>query len=76
MTAPLSRAARSRRSAEVIEVDAWLVGGALRDRLLGRSTADFDVAVDGEVRALAKALARHVHAHVFALSEGFGGPGA
>ncbi len=67
MSAPLEALA------EVIEGDAWLVGGALRDRLLGRSTADLDVAVDGDVRALAKALARNVHAHVFALSEGFGG---
>jgi poly(A) polymerase len=57
---------------EIVDVDAWLVGGALRDRLLGRSTADFDVAAVGEVRAFAKALARRTRAHVFPLSEGFG----
>ena len=28
---------------------AWLVGGALRDRLLGRPTPDLDVVVDGDV---------------------------
>ena len=26
---------------------AWLVGGAVRDRLLGRETFDLDVVVDG-----------------------------
>jgi putative nucleotidyltransferase with HDIG domain len=56
----------------IVEGDAWLVGGALRDRLLGRPTTDFDVAVDADPRAAAKALAREAHAHVFALSEGFG----
>ena len=29
---------------------AWLVGGALRDRLLGRPTPDLDVVVEGDVR--------------------------
>jgi putative nucleotidyltransferase with HDIG domain len=59
--------------AEIVEGDAWLVGGALRDRLLGRTTADFDVAVGGDPRAAAKGLARAADAHLFALSEGFGG---
>jgi poly(A) polymerase len=68
----VSRPAPLAALAEIVDVDAWLVGGALRDRLLGRSTADFDVAAAGEVRAFAKALARHMHAHVFPLSEGFG----
>src|SRR5947209_6937562 len=49
----------------------WLVGGAVRDRLLGRPTADFDVAVLGDAGQLARALARATHAHVFSLSEGF-----
>jgi tRNA nucleotidyltransferase/poly(A) polymerase len=35
---------------------AWLVGGALRDRLLGRPTPDLDVVVDGDVRAAARRL--------------------
>jgi putative nucleotidyltransferase with HDIG domain len=52
---------------------AWLVGGAVRDRLLGRSTADLDVIVDGDpaeaARSVARAAARAV---CFALSEGFG----
>ena len=29
---------------------AWLVGGAVRDDLLGRATPDFDLAVDGDAR--------------------------
>jgi putative nucleotidyltransferase with HDIG domain len=52
--------------------DAWLVGGAVRDRLLGRPTADFDVAVAGDAQPLARRLARATHAHAFELSEGFG----
>lgn len=59
--------------ADMIDGDAWLVGGAVRDRLLGRSTTDFDVAVGGDPAGAAKALARRARAHVFALSEGFGG---
>jgi poly(A) polymerase len=51
---------------------AWLVGGAVRDRLLGRPTDDYDVAVGGDARRLARELARSTDAHVFALSEAFG----
>jgi putative nucleotidyltransferase with HDIG domain len=49
------------------------VGGALRDRLLGRPTADFDVAVEGDRAGLARELARRMGGHAFPLSEGFGG---
>jgi poly(A) polymerase len=52
---------------------AWLVGGALRDSLLGRATVDYDVAVAGDPRPLARALARLTGGHAFLLSEGFGG---
>jgi putative nucleotidyltransferase with HDIG domain len=52
--------------------DGWLVGGAVRDRLLGRTSTDFDVAVRGDPRALASRLARAMDAHRFALSDGFG----
>jgi putative nucleotidyltransferase with HDIG domain len=51
---------------------AWLVGGAVRDRALGRPTDDYDVAVTGDARGLARSLARSVDAHVFTLSEAFG----
>jgi len=51
---------------------AWLVGGAVRDRLLGRPTDDYDIAVAGDARRVARALARAVDAHTFELSETFG----
>ncbi len=58
--------------AAIVEEDAWLVGGALRDRLLGRPTADYDAVVRGDPRQLARALARAAGGHPFTLSEGFG----
>ncbi len=51
---------------------AWLVGGAVRDRLLGRTTSDYDVALAGPTHPVARALARRTRAHAFELSEGFG----
>ena len=50
----------------------YLVGGAVRDRLLDRATADYDVASAEEPRSLARALGRRLDAHPFELSEGFG----
>jgi putative nucleotidyltransferase with HDIG domain len=60
--------------------DAWLVGGAVRDRLLGRPTDDVDVALDGDPREAAKAVARGTGGAAFELSGAFGawrvvGPG-
>ena len=54
--------------------EAWLVGGAVRDRLLGRVVAapDLDLAVPGDVEAAARTLARAGRAAVFPLSEDFG----
>jgi poly(A) polymerase len=52
---------------------AWLVGGALRDRVLERRSADVDVVVDGDVAEAARAVARAAgRAACFALSEDFG----
>jgi putative nucleotidyltransferase with HDIG domain len=58
----------------------WLVGGAVRDRLLGRELEDVDLVVDGDVKAAARHLALAVGGPVFALSDEFGawrviGPG-
>jgi poly(A) polymerase len=54
-------------------VPAWLVGGAVRDRMLGRSLTDFDLVVDGDPEQAARALARAAgRAACFALSEDFG----
>ena len=50
----------------------WLVGGAVRDRLLGRATTDLDLAVDGDVRAAARRLAKAAGGPVFELSDAFG----
>jgi poly(A) polymerase len=51
---------------------AWLVGGAVRDRLLGRPTADYDVAVIGSVEAIARGLGRAAQGFAFELSQAFG----
>ena len=67
MTAPLE-ATRTALAGET----AWLVGGALRDRLLGRATSDFDVAVAGDPAAAAAAIARAARGTAFELSGAFG----
>jgi poly(A) polymerase len=51
---------------------AWIVGGALRDELLGRPVRDVDVAVAGDPAPPARALAAEVRGPVFQLSEAFG----
>ncbi len=53
-------------------VPAWIVGGAVRDELLGRPTADLDLVIDGDVRGLAKALSRAAGGPAFELSDAFG----
>ena len=54
-----------------IDNRGWLVGGALRDKLLGRATGDYDVVVEGRPGPLARRLAKEVGGHAFKLSEGF-----
>jgi poly(A) polymerase len=52
---------------------AWLVGGAVRDRLLGRPLTDLDLVIDGDPEQAARAVARAAgRAACFALSEDFG----
>jgi putative nucleotidyltransferase with HDIG domain len=51
---------------------AWLVGGPVRDALLGRPVEDVDLVVAGEPGPAARALATAAGAHVFPLSERFG----
>jgi poly(A) polymerase len=51
---------------------AWLVGGSVRDELLGRPVTDVDLAVDGDPERAAKAVAGEVGGPAFALSEAFG----
>jgi poly(A) polymerase len=55
---------------------AWLVGGAVRDRVRGRRAVDLDVVLDGDPAEAARALARAAsapRASAFALSEEYGG---
>ena len=52
---------------------AWLVGGGIRDRELGRAIVDVDVVVDGDTGSAARAIAAAARrAHCFSLSEEFG----
>jgi poly(A) polymerase len=52
---------------------AWLVGGAVRDRLLERASADLDIVLDGDPARAARAVARAAgQASCFALSQDFG----
>jgi tRNA nucleotidyltransferase/poly(A) polymerase len=51
--------------------EAWLVGGAVRDRLLGRPVVDVDVACR-EPEQAAKAYGRRARAPTFPLSERWG----
>lgn len=51
---------------------AWLVGGAVRDRLMGRPLGDIDVVVDGDVRGAARHLALSAGGPAFPLSDEFG----
>lgn len=51
---------------------AWLVGGAVRDRLLDRPTRDFDIVVEADAEGAAAALSRAAHGPRFSLSEAFG----
>lgn len=67
MTAALD-AARSALRGE----PAWVVGGAIRDRLLGRDVVDVDIVVSGDVARAAKTLAVASGGPRFALSDAFG----
>jgi tRNA nucleotidyltransferase/poly(A) polymerase len=49
---------------------AFLVGGAVRDRLLGRAVHDMDFAIDGEARQAARRVADHLGAAYHPLHEG------
>ena len=65
---PAVEAARDALSGE----RAWIVGGTVRDTLLGRPVTDVDVAVAGDPEAAARTVGRALGGPVFALSEAFG----
>ena len=53
--------------------DGWIVGGAVRDALLGREVVDMDLAVEpGREESAARAVAKAAGAAAFPLSEEFG----
>lgn len=55
-----------------ISCPAWVVGGGLRDALLGLPVADLDLAVQGDAGVAARELARATGAGRFRLSAAFG----
>ena len=50
----------------------WIVGGAVRDLLMGRPLEDIDLVVPGDPEQASRELARAARGHVFPLSERFG----
>jgi len=50
----------------------WLVGGCLRDELLGLPVRDVDIVVDGAAEPFSRRLADRLGAAVFASSDAFG----
>jgi putative nucleotidyltransferase with HDIG domain len=50
----------------------WIVGGTVRDALLGRPLRDLDLAVEGDPEPAARAVARAMDGPAFRLSEEFG----
>ena len=52
--------------------EAWVVGGAVRDHLLGRETADLDLAVPEDPKGAARAVAERTGGAAFRLSGAFG----
>ena len=53
-------------------IEAWLVGGVVRDALLERPLGDVDLAVAGDAEVAARAASRALGGPRFALSEEFG----
>lgn len=51
--------------------EAWIVGGAVRDAVLGREVSDLDLAVSGDAGAAARAIAAEIGEHAFELSAEF-----
>lgn len=54
------------------ERHAWIVGGAVRDALLGHEIADVDLVVDADPGAVARAIAGSLDGVAFELSDEFG----
>jgi len=75
--AALRRRPEVRRAAAVARrqrLGLWIVGGALRDRALGRAVPEIDVAVSGNAERFARALERAGLGRAVFLSRGRPGP--
>jgi tRNA nucleotidyltransferase/poly(A) polymerase len=59
MAGPVLRAVKGLARAQKCRV--YLVGGPLRDRLLGKRSLDIDIAADGDVQRFGRRLARTLH---------------
>ncbi len=55
--------------AEDANAGIWIVGGAIRDHLIGRKTSDVDFVTDGDAVALARKVADHIQADVYILDQ-------
>ncbi len=65
--------ALAQKIASVISAQAYVVGGTLRDALLGRPTRDLDLAIEGAPDAVGPEMARHLGGRYFPLGkEGIG----
>jgi hypothetical protein len=62
------------RAAEQRGIDAWIVGGALRDRLLGVQSPEIDVAVSSDAEGLARDLEQAGRGRAVFLSKDRPGP--
>lgn len=63
---------RSARETLGGDVEAWVVGGAVRATALGREVTDLDLAIAAGEDSAARDLARAVDGHAFPLSDEFG----
>ncbi|MEQ8834388.1 MAG: HD domain-containing protein [Miltoncostaeaceae bacterium] len=73
MSAEAGRALRAPLAALAASgVATWLVGGGIRDALMGRTVADMDLAIAGDAAPAAAALARAAGADRYPLSRAFG----
>jgi poly(A) polymerase len=66
-----SPAIRAARDALAPAEGVWIVGGAVRDALLGREVTDVDLAIDGDPADAARAVGRAADGHPFELSGEF-----
>lgn len=64
---PLDRRLREALAGCCAEGEAYFVGGMVRDLLLGRPTADYDLVLAGDPRAAARCLADRLQASSFPL---------